>query len=174
MFFDKEMSTEQTVNWILKVAVSVLAAVIGIVVVALVIGLFVSNDIVDNTKVFEMIGPAFNTVIGAFVGLLGGLSIGNGGSVTLNQPPPSAKVEPHVSPAPVAPLTPPSVVVPPAPPVAKTVPVIYDVVAPASVAPAVATVSTPVVNTVAPVASAEVVAGFGGKLAPVQPDHPEI
>ena len=160
MFFDKEMSTEQTVNWILKVAVSVLAAVIGIVVVALVIGLFVSNDIVDNTKVFEMIGPAFNTVIGAFVGLLGGLSIGNNGSVTLNQPPPSAKVEPHVSPAPVA---------PPSPPVAKTVPVINEIVTPASVAPAVAAVATPTVS-----AGPAVVSGFGGKPAPVQPEHPEI
>lgn len=62
-------------NWIMKVTVSVLAAVIGVVVIVLCVGLFVSNDIVDNTKIFEMINPAFNTIIGAFVGLLGGLSL---------------------------------------------------------------------------------------------------
>lgn len=36
-------------------------------------GLFDNN--VNNDKIFEIIGPAFNTVIGAFVGLLGGLSL---------------------------------------------------------------------------------------------------
>lgn len=34
---------------------------------------------VDNDKIFAMIGPAFNTVVGAFVGLLGGLSINRAG-----------------------------------------------------------------------------------------------
>jgi hypothetical protein len=33
------------------------------------------NHIVDSDKVFEIVGPAFNMVIGAFVGLLGGLSL---------------------------------------------------------------------------------------------------
>jgi len=56
-------------------AVVTLACVVLVVVAALVIGLFVSNDIVDSDKVFEIVGPAFNMVIGAFVGLLGGLSL---------------------------------------------------------------------------------------------------
>lgn len=30
---------------------------------------------INNDKIFEIIGPAFSTVIGAFVGLLGGLSL---------------------------------------------------------------------------------------------------
>jgi hypothetical protein len=36
-------------------------------------GLF-NNDI-DNAEIFSIIGPAFNTIVGAFVGLLGGLSL---------------------------------------------------------------------------------------------------
>jgi hypothetical protein len=39
----------------------------------LLIGMF--DDKVDNKEIFSIIGPAFSTVIGAFVGLLGGLSI---------------------------------------------------------------------------------------------------
>jgi hypothetical protein len=43
--------------------------------VALLVGIFMPNDVVDNQQIFAIIGPAFNTVIGAFVGLLGGLSL---------------------------------------------------------------------------------------------------
>jgi len=32
---------------------------------------------VDDTKVFEIIGPAFQTVIGGFIGLITGIKIGN-------------------------------------------------------------------------------------------------
>ena len=52
---------QKLMNWILKVAVSVLAAVIGIVVVVMCVGLFLPNEQIDNNKIFEMITPAFNT-----------------------------------------------------------------------------------------------------------------
>ena len=32
-------------------------------------------QLIDNTEIFALIGPAFQTIVGAFVGLLGGLSI---------------------------------------------------------------------------------------------------
>lgn len=70
-----EDANQKVVNWILKVAVGTLSAVIGIVVIVLAVGLFIDNSVIDNEKIFGIIGPAFNTVIGAFVGLLGGLSI---------------------------------------------------------------------------------------------------
>jgi hypothetical protein len=89
----------KTTNFILKLAVSVLAGVVGVVVVVMMVGLFVSNDVVDNAKIFELIGPAFNTVIGAFVGLLGGLSL-NGEKK--EEAPPTPPVEP--TPAPTAPV----------------------------------------------------------------------
>ena len=66
---------EELVAWILKLTVGSLAAMVLVMVFALVISLFVPNDVVDNKDVFPIIGPAFNTVIGAFVGLLGGLSL---------------------------------------------------------------------------------------------------
>ena len=91
---------QKLINWILKVAVSVLAAVIAIVVLVLCVGLFLPNEQIDNNKIFEMISPAFNTIIGAFVGLLGGLSL-NGGSKEKKEEPPPADISPP--PAPVAP-----------------------------------------------------------------------
>ena len=60
-------------NWILKTTVGTLAIIVVAVVIVLMGGLF--NPIVDNDKIFEIIGPAFSTVIGAFVGLLGGISL---------------------------------------------------------------------------------------------------
>jgi len=66
-----------TVEWILRVTVLTLAMLMVAVVGALMFGLF--NDSVDNDKIFELVGPAFNTIVGAFVGLLGGLSLNNVG-----------------------------------------------------------------------------------------------
>jgi hypothetical protein len=66
---------EDTVEFTIRTAVVTLACVVLVVVAALVIGLFVPDNVVDSDKVFEIVGPAFNMVIGAFVGLLGGLSI---------------------------------------------------------------------------------------------------
>ena len=66
---------EDTVEFTIRVAVITLACVVLVVVAALVVGLFAPNDVVDSDKVFEIVGPAFNMVIGAFVGLLGGLSL---------------------------------------------------------------------------------------------------
>ena len=72
---------EDVVSWILKLTVGSLAAMVLGMVFALLVALFMPNEIVDNKDIFPIIGPAFNTVIGAFVGLLGGLSMsGKGGN----------------------------------------------------------------------------------------------
>ena len=65
----------EVVSWILKLAVGALASVMIAVVLALLAGLFMPNEVIDNKDIFPIIGPAFNTVIGAFVGLLGGLAM---------------------------------------------------------------------------------------------------
>lgn len=62
-------------SWILKITIGTLASIVLIVVLVLMIGVFLPNDVVDNKDIFAIIGPAFNTVIGAFVGLLGGMQI---------------------------------------------------------------------------------------------------
>lgn len=74
-FESKEAGIEDTIEFTIRTAIVTLAMVILVVVAAMVAGMFVSNDVVDSNKVFEIIGPAFNTIVGAFVGLLGGLSL---------------------------------------------------------------------------------------------------
>ena len=74
-FESKNEGVNDTVEFVIRVAIVTLAAVILVVVLALVVGLFVPNDVVDSTAILEMINPAFQTIIGALVGLLGGLSL---------------------------------------------------------------------------------------------------
>lgn len=71
----KAEGVNDTIEFVIRVAIVTLAAVILVVVAALVVGLFVPNDVVDSTAILETINPAFQTIIGAFVGLLGGLSL---------------------------------------------------------------------------------------------------
>ena len=72
-FESKKEGIDDTVEWILRVTVVTLAAIMMAVITTLMFGLF--NNDVDNAEIFSIIGPAFNTIVGAFVGLLGGLSL---------------------------------------------------------------------------------------------------
>ena len=40
---------------------------------AMLFGLF--DPLVDNNKIFELVGPAFQTVVGGFIGLLAGVKL---------------------------------------------------------------------------------------------------
>ena len=114
-FWDRFESTrdgvEDTIEFTIRMAVTTLACVILVVVIAMVVGLFMPKEVVDSDKVFEIIGPAFNTVVGAFVGLLGGLSLNANARdkeapLELTQVAPEPDPEPIVhqpAPAPVAP-----------------------------------------------------------------------
>lgn len=55
------------------IIVGTLAAVMISVITVLLMGLFV--DKIDNNKVFEILGPAFQTIVGCFVGLISGRMI---------------------------------------------------------------------------------------------------
>jgi hypothetical protein len=74
-FESKQEGVNDTVEFVIRVAIVTLSAVILVVVAALVVGLFLPNHIVDSTAILDMVNPAFQTIIGAFVGLLGGLSL---------------------------------------------------------------------------------------------------
>ncbi len=78
-FWDRFESTQDgvndTVEFVIRVAIVTLSAVVLVVVAALVVGLFLPNHIVDSAAILDMVNPAFQTIIGAFVGLLGGLSL---------------------------------------------------------------------------------------------------
>lgn len=93
---------DDTVEFTIRMAVVTLSCVILVVIVAMVAGLFVSDNIISNDKIFEIIGPAFNTVVGAFVGLLGGLSL-NANARDKETPPeePLELTEPAPEPDPV-------------------------------------------------------------------------
>lgn len=56
------------------VIVATLAAVMVAVIAALLIGLF--NPLVDNEKIFAILGPAFQTIVGCFVGLVSAKTLG--------------------------------------------------------------------------------------------------
>lgn len=100
-FESKAEGVNDTVEFVIRVAIVTLAAVILVVVMALVVGLFVPNDVVESAAILETINPAFQTIIGAFVGLLGGLSL------NANARDKEELVEP-VEPEPVAPPAPPA------------------------------------------------------------------
>ena len=74
-FESKQEGVNDTVEFVVRVAIVTLSAVILVVVVALVAGLFLPNDVVESAAILDMVNPAFQTIIGAFVGLLGGLSL---------------------------------------------------------------------------------------------------
>jgi hypothetical protein len=105
-FTAKRPAPLDTVEWILRVTVLTLAMLMVAVVGALMFGLF--NDSVDNDKIFELVGPAFNTIVGAFVGLLGGLSLNNVGLKPAQEEPsplppthePPLELTPEMQPAP--------------------------------------------------------------------------
>jgi undecaprenyl pyrophosphate phosphatase UppP len=46
-----------------------------VMVVALVAGLWFDN--IDNAEIFKLISPAFQTIIGGFIGLLAGVKLSN-------------------------------------------------------------------------------------------------
>jgi len=100
-FESKQEGIEDTIEFTIRTAVVTLSTVILVVVLALVVGLFMPNDIVDSTAVLDMINPAFQTIIGAFVGLLGGLSLN--ANARDEKPVEPAPMEPEPAPEPVAP-----------------------------------------------------------------------
>jgi len=67
------MDHDAFIRRIIFIVVFTLSLICLGVVATLLQGLF--DEKINNEKIFEIIGPAFNTVVGAFVGLLGGLSL---------------------------------------------------------------------------------------------------
>ena len=53
---------------IMKMAATILGAIMLAVVFIFLIGMFMPNELIDNNEIFKIIGPAFSMIIGAFVG----------------------------------------------------------------------------------------------------------
>jgi hypothetical protein len=96
-FESTQEGVNDTVEFVIRVAIVTLSAVILVVVLALAVGLFVSNDVVSSAAILETVNPAFQTIIGALVGLLGGLSLNanardKAGAVEPEEPTPEPEV----------------------------------------------------------------------------------
>ena len=52
-----------------------LAVILLSMVGVMLVGFF--NDKIDNAKIFEIVGPAFQTIVGGFIGLITGIKIGS-------------------------------------------------------------------------------------------------
>lgn len=53
---------------IMKMAATILGTIMLAVVAIFLVGMFVPNELIDNNEIFKIIGPAFSTIVGAFVG----------------------------------------------------------------------------------------------------------
>lgn len=63
-----EIEKGRTQLVVMKMTAITLASIMFTVVLAMIIGLFVPNGIVDSNEIFKIIGPAFSMIVGAFVG----------------------------------------------------------------------------------------------------------
>jgi hypothetical protein len=62
-------------NLVTILVTSTLCVVVVSMVGAMLVGLFDSN--INNDKIFEAITPAFQTIIGGFIGLITGIKLGS-------------------------------------------------------------------------------------------------
>ncbi len=69
------MNKEKLSAYITLMACTTLALILLSMVGALLIGLF--NPLIDNTDIFKAITPAFQTIVGGFIGLITGIKIGS-------------------------------------------------------------------------------------------------
>ena len=72
---EKMNEKDKLVSVVTYMVTATLCAVVLSLIWALIHGLFVKE--VDNTKIFEIIGPAFQTIIGGLIGWLSGLKVGS-------------------------------------------------------------------------------------------------
>jgi len=69
------MNKEQLAAWVTLVATFTLCVTVVAMVTVFMLGFF--DPQVDNNKLFEIVGPAFQTIVGGFIGLITGIKIGS-------------------------------------------------------------------------------------------------
>jgi hypothetical protein len=63
-----EIEKGRTQLMVMKMAALTLSSIMFTVVLAMLVGLFMPNSVIDNNEIFKIIGPAFSMIVGAFVG----------------------------------------------------------------------------------------------------------
>lgn len=69
MMDDKQLSARVTL-----VACYTLSVILLSMVIVFLMGFF--NEGIDNNQLFAIVGPAFQTIVGGFIGLITGIKIG--------------------------------------------------------------------------------------------------
>ena len=68
------MNKENVALWVTLIATITLAVILLSMVSVMLKGLFISE--IDNTEIFKAVTPAFQMIVGAFVGLVAGIKLG--------------------------------------------------------------------------------------------------
>jgi hypothetical membrane protein len=68
------MNKEKLSYYVTLMATTTLSIILLSMVFVMLVGLF--HNSIDNTKIFEAITPAFQTIVGGFIGLITGIKIG--------------------------------------------------------------------------------------------------
>lgn len=61
--------------WVTLLVSITLCIILLSMVGALLAGLFMPNNLVDNKDIFPILAPAFSTIVGGFIGLLAGVKL---------------------------------------------------------------------------------------------------
>ena len=69
------MNKEQLAAWVTLIASFTLCITVIAMVTVFMFGFFTPQ--VDNNKLFDIVGPAFQTIVGGFIGLITGINIGS-------------------------------------------------------------------------------------------------
>jgi hypothetical protein len=68
------MNKDELATWVTLIASFTLCVTVLAMVTVFMFGFF--NPAVDNDKLFEIVRPAFQTIVGGFIGLITGIKIG--------------------------------------------------------------------------------------------------
>jgi hypothetical protein len=66
---------ERLTFWVTMMVTITLCIVVNAMVGVFLYGLFLPNNVIDNKDIFPIIGPAFQTIVGGFIGLLAGVKL---------------------------------------------------------------------------------------------------
>jgi hypothetical protein len=69
------MNRETTICFVTILVSITLSLVMVSMVGVFLYGLFVPNGVVSNDDIFPIIGPAFNTIVGGFIGILAAVKV---------------------------------------------------------------------------------------------------
>ena len=68
------MNKEKLATWVTLVATFTLSTIVLSMVFVFMVGFF--DERIDNSKLFEIVGPMAQTIVGGFIGIITGIKIG--------------------------------------------------------------------------------------------------